>query len=330
MKLKNWGEDPFIEHVKQLFSLKKGLVGIGDDCAVIPTKGTRAWLVTTDALVEGIHFLKEEIPPQELGYKTVAVSVSDMAAMGGQPLYALLSIALPSTTECSFAKNIMKGIKHACDHWGILLLGGDTVGSKRDLFLSLTLIGSAQQHRIRYRHRAHSKDSICVTGYLGDSGGGLKVLQDKIALTNNTRYLLRSHFHPQPSVEQGLWLATHPEVHAMMDLSDGLDCDLRRLLKQSHKGAHIQTNQLPISPPLACVGKKAGWDLLQLALTGGEDYCLLLTVAPGAAKKLQSDFETAFGCKLFCIGEINSNPNKLLYYNGKKQIQTPYTNFSHF
>lgn len=322
MDFKTWGEDGFIEYLAKSFPSKGNILGIGDDSAVIPGEKGKAWLVTTDALVEGVHFLKDQINAVDLGYKTVAVNVSDIAAMGGEPKYAFLSIALPKTVDCSWVCQVMDGIKEACDKWGILLLGGDTVGSKRDIFINLTLIGEAIQDTIKYRDRAQVGDLICVSGYLGDSGGGLKALQEKLVKTKEVEYLIRSHFHPEPSPTLSLFLAAESNVHAMMDISDGLDCDLRRLMKKSNKGAEINTDLIPISPSLASVGKKEGWDLLQLALTGGEDYCLLLTVAKESFERIQSP--------LFPIGHITDRANELVYTKKGKEVQLQLDVYNHF
>ena len=330
MQFQNWGEDRFIEHLAKLFPSKDTIVGIGDDSAVIPGENGKAWLVTTDALVEGVHFLKDQIAAKDLGYKTVAVNVSDIATMGGEPKYAFLSIALPKTADCFWAQLVIDGIKEACDKWDILLLGGDTVGSKRDVFLSLTLIGSAIQDKIKYRDCAQPGDLICVSGYLGDSGGGLKALQEKTTKTREIQYLIHSHFHPEPSPKQGIWLAAHNEVHAMMDISDGLDCDLRRLIKKSRTGAEIETNLIPISPSLSTVSAKEDWNSLQLALVGGEDYCLLLTVALEAFHKLQHIFQKTFSSSLFPIGSISDRTDELVYYKNGQKIQVDYTSYSHF
>lgn len=326
MKLQNWSEDQFIDHIAQLFPSKQGILGIGDDCAVIPAENGKAWLVTTDALVEGVHFIKEQIPAKDLGYKAVAVNVSDIAAMGGEPKYAFLSIALPKTVDCSWVKLLMDGIKGACDKWNILLLGGDTVGSKRDVFINITLVGSAFQDKIKYRNGAQDGDVICVTANLGDSGAGLKAIQEKIKESNDTGHFIHAHFHPEPSPEQGIWLAGHHEVHSMMDISDGLNCDLQRLVKASKKGAEIDVESIPVSQYLSNVE----WDALELALVGGEDYCLLLTVAPESCEKLQREFEQEFNRPLFPIGKITNQTHEVIYSKSGKKIQIDYSNYNHF
>jgi thiamine-monophosphate kinase len=330
MHIKDWGEDPFIEYISKQFPSRGNLIGIGDDSAVIPKENGSAWLITTDALVEGVHFLRDQIAAKDLGYKTVAVNVSDIVAMGGAPQYAFLSIALPKNMDCSWAQLVIDGIREACIKWDILLLGGDTVGSQRDIFINLTLIGSALQSKIKYRNQAQSGDVICVSEYLGDSAGGLKALQTGVVKTVEIQRLIDIHFRPEPIPEQGMWLASHHEVHAMMDISDGLVCDLRRLLKSSQKGAIIEIDQVPISSTLSKVSREQSWDALELALVGGEDYCLLLTVAPQAFESLQNAFQAQFQRPLLAIGHINDCEGELNYTRNNESIQVTYKNYNHF
>ncbi len=330
MLFKEWGEDNLVEYLRKNFPVKGHMMGIGDDCAVIPCDEEKVWLVTTDALAEGVHFLKEQISARDLGYKTVAVNVSDIAAMGGKPMYAFLSIAIPKMIASDWIHDLIEGVKEACQKWGVILLGGDTIGSKKDLFLNLTVIGTALVDQVKYRHQAIAGDFVCVNGFLGDSGGGLRALQENKITTADIGHLLQSHFRPNPNPLQGSWLASQEGVHAMMDISDGLDCDLRRMIKSSQKGAVIETTDLPISPALskACLDNR--WDVLQLALTGGEDYCLLVTISPTLLETIQLKFQKKFQTPLFPIGRITDNPNKLEYCRYGETIQINYKNFDHF
>jgi thiamine-monophosphate kinase len=330
MDFGQWGEEGLIEHLRAQFTSPSLFTGIGDDCAVIPLSGERAALVTTDALVEGVHFLKEAISPRDLGYKTVAVSVSDVAAMGGEPQYAFLSLALPKQTESGWVKEVLEGVKAACEQWGVLLLGGDTVGSKRDLFLNLTLMGIANVAEVKYRHRALSQDVICVTAPLGDSGGGLRGMQEHRAMDEDLKALMRAHVHPQPSPEQGQWLAKQPGVHAMMDLSDGLACDLPRLLKSSGLGGVIELSRIPLSRHLQQASLKCGWDPVELALVGGEDYCLLLTVDPHQLQALQEGFIQVFGTPLYDVGIATGMSRRIVYLKKGKEVEMQSLPFDHF
>lgn len=330
MQFQDFGEERFIGYLTKQFPSTSSITGIGDDCAVIPTDQGSVWLVTTDALVEGVHFLKGQIPPTDLGYKTVAVNVSDIVAMGGEPRYAFLSIALPKDTDSIWAFEVIQGLKEACKKWNVLLLGGDTVGSKRDVFLNLTLVGTASAETIKYRHRAEVGDIICVTGFLGDSAGGLMSLQEGLGRSDGVDYLVRKHFHPDPDVDQGLWLAGHTGVHAMMDVSDGLVCDLSRLIKKSRKGAVIETTKLPISPQLRQLCSTRHRDVLEFALTGGEEYCLLLTVKTDEFESIATGFRQRFGTPLYSIGRITDRADELVYHDNGKVMEMPYKNFDHF
>lgn len=169
-----------------------------------------------------------------------------------------------------------------------------------------------------------------MSGYLGSAGGGLKALQEKIRTSEDVASLIQSHFQPNPSPSQGIWLASQDEVHAMMDISDGLDCDLKRLIKSSQKGAVIETTQLPISTVLIRVSSENGWDLLELALAGGEDYCLLLTVDSKAIDTLQHNFQEKFNTPLFTIGHITDAPIEVKYCRNKEIFKADYKNFNHF
>jgi len=331
MDIQKWGESAFIEYLQKVFPFRNATVGIGDDCAVISNTKDLSWLVTTDALVEGIHFLKAQIPPEDLGHKTIAVNASDIAAMGGRPKYAFLSIALPKNTDCEWIKQFIQGMKKACTSWDICLLGGDTVGSKRDLFINLTLIGEAAPSLIKYRSQAKTGDIICVSGHLGNSGAGLKILQNSdIPNSSEVSYLIHAHFHPDPHLDEGTFLASHSSVHAMMDVSDGLDCDLQRLLRNSNCGANIEASALPLSDALQIMSRKYQWDALELALTGGEDYCLLFTVSPDALEEIQRKFQKKFSRPFYPLGQITDHPGRLVYYKKGVPVDKQSKAFDHF
>lgn len=330
MQIRDWGEEGFITYLTTQFPRKNAVIGIGDDCAVIPEKNEISWLVTTDALVEGIHFIKEQISPKDLGYKTVAVNVSDIAAKGGTPQYAFLTMALPSTVERVWLEEFVQGIKEACRRWNLQLLGGDTVGSKRDLFLSLTLTGFAPSSQIKYRHLARPGDVICVNAPLGDSGGGLKALQKRLPKTKEIQSLIHHHFHPEPNPEEGIWLSAQGKVSAMMDLSDGLDIDVRRLLTSSQCGAVIEISILPVSDALVHACLENNWDAFQLALVGGEDYCLLFTISQGACDSIAHLFQEKFGHPFYQIGWVTDPSTGLIYHKQGKPIELQLDRYSHF
>lgn len=324
-------EENVIDYFEKLFPLSSPFVrGIGDDCAVIPKDNGDAYVITTDALVENVHFIKEQISPFDLGYKLVAVNVSDVAAMGCLPRYCFLTLALGKNEAWSWIQQLAAGVKQGCARYGIELLGGDTNGSKGALFLNLTLVGEGKWDKIKYRHSAKAGDIIAVTGFLGDSYGGLRILQEQLPKNTLSEKLLRSHFCPEPSVEKGVWLASCLGVNAMMDLSDGIHTDLGRMVKKSQCGASVETSLLPISQELATLSLNNHWDARQMALTGGEDYCLMVTIAPDCFEQIQRSFYETFKEPLYPIGQITDKRLEVTYLAQGLPASYQLSPFNHF
>ena len=274
---KTISEFGLIERIAAMFPAPEGMQGIGDDCAVIPRGDGKDTLVSTDLLTEGIHFLRDRIPPHELGWKAAAVNLSDIAAMGGKPTGTFLSLALPKDCDEGFIIRMMEGYTDASRSYGTPLLGGDTCASAGALTLNVTVLGECPHGKALLRSSARPGDGIFVTGTLGDSAAGLKAIQEGLPATE----LIRRHYHPVPRIEEGLRLAACNGAGAAMDLSDGLASDLRHILKASGCGACIDVKALPLSPELLTFCRQYGADALELALCGGEDYELLFTLRPG-------------------------------------------------
>lgn len=286
MDLKSLGEFGLIDCINKEFHAPEGVMGIGDDCAVIPQKTGTDTLVSTDMLMEGTHFLMDDIPARRLGWKSAAVNISDIAAMGGKPVATFLSFALPKTLTGDWMGEFIAGYKEISDMFGVPLLGGDTTSSPDRLCINVTVLGECPHSSARMRSDAKDGDLVCVTGRLGDSGGGLHVILKGCERDQDAEYLIARHYLPMPRVEEGIKLAQVPGVHAMMDISDGIGSDLRHILKASGVGAEIDVSSLPLSDELRKVCLREGWDAAELALTGGEDYELLFTVSPEAEKTL--------------------------------------------
>ncbi len=303
-------------------SIPCGVTGIGDDCAVIPQKEGRDTLVTTDLLVEDRHFLLDDISPFDLGWKSAAVNISDIAAMGGRPESAFLSIALPGGTAPEWVEAFIEGFMELAGRYGVALLGGDTSASPDKLFINITLLGSCAHGSALLRSGAVPGDLVCVTGTLGDSGAGLKLILDHSAAENP--WLIRRHYRPEPRVQEGIALAGVPGVHSMMDISDGIASDLRHILKASGVGAEVDLRQLPLSPELREICAAKGWDAVELAICGGEDYELLLTVAPEAFEAASA----ASGCPLTAIGRIVEGSEGEIRWTGG--ARDDYKGFTHF
>jgi thiamine-monophosphate kinase len=253
------------------------LTGIGDDCAVIrPSHGTDLLLLKTDALVEGIHFAPGT-PPERIGWKALCRPLSDIAAMGGNPLHAMITVAAPAGWTTATWKGLYRGIGKAARAHGVSVVGGETVRSPGPAFLSVSLTGTVAKNRLKLRGGATPGDLICVTGRLGGS--------------------LRSgrHLRFEPRLKEGEWLGAERMVTAMMDLSDGLGSDLPKLAAESDCSFRINPDSLP---------RHRGCTVPE-ALADGEDYELLLTVSPKAWPSLMKRWDTRFPrTPLTCIGRM--------------------------
>lgn len=310
MSLASLGEFGLIEQIDKSFTVPSGIKGIGDDCAVIPQQTGLDTLVSTDMLIEGIHFIRKDISAKELGWKSAAVNFSDIAAMGGRPTGTFLSFALPGDLEEEWVKDFIEGFRQMSEVVAeqllgfpdssscIPLLGGDTTSSPGPVCINVTVTGECPHGSAKLRSGARAGDLICVTGPLGDSAAGLDVILKRQAATSGSgekstadgdgglaeeeSYLLSRHYHPIPRIREGLVLSSCEGVHAMMDISDGIASDLGHILKASGKAAFIELESIPLSPQMKAYCTVHGLDPYALATGGGEDYELLFTLDPTA------------------------------------------------
>ncbi len=297
-------------------------------------------LVTTDLLLENIHFLKDRISPEELGYKSLAVNLSDIAGMGGKPLFAFLSIGLPKDTEIEWADSFFRGFSRLAEESGTLLMGGDTTGSENGIVINVAVAGCSVTGKVKYRSGAKRGDFICISGMTGESAAGLNIVQnsslERKAGSRLVKELLTSHNCPRPHIEEGMFLASEKGVHSMMDVSDGIDSDLRHIVKKSGVSAFVDTDSVPLSENLISAEKAIGIDPLQCALSGGEDYCLLLTVDPDSYDDISRRFEEKFSRPLYRIGEIkglndsSSQRDRVLYLKEGIVSEFSKRGFDHF
>jgi thiamine-monophosphate kinase len=332
MKISELGEFAFINRIAPPFveNLPDYLTGIGDDCAVVPWKDDTCLLVTTDMLIEDSHFLREKIPPEHLGYKSLAVNLSDIAAMGGEPQNAFISIGIPSDVDVEWLDCFYNGLHSIASETKVKLLGGDTTKSGKHLIINIVVLGLVKNSRIKYRSGAQDKDILCVTDYLGDSGAGLKVLLDNLELNDLHKYLINRHHLPRPHIEEGIWLAQQEEVHTMIDVSDGIDSDIHRIMERSDCGAKVDLESLPVSDVLKRSSEQNGWNMYELAATAGEDYCLLCSIAQKDFSKIAHDFESKFKRSLYPFGAITRESQKLTYYFDGQEVQLGKHGFDHF
>lgn len=333
MKLSDIGEFGLIHRIAPNFLdlIKENVHGIGDDCAVIPHNDTESLLITTDLLVEDIHFLRRKISPRELGHKSLAVNLSDIAAMGGTPTAAFLSIALPKDIDVEWLDEFFAGLHDLSRNTSTPLLGGDTTKSSNGVIINIAVLGTAENDKIKYRSTAKPGDVLCVTDVLGDSSGGLNILLNDLEDANDTDItsLLKAHHLPRPHLEEGRWLAAQPDVHAMLDVSDGIDSDIARIMEESHVGARVNIETIPMSDSLLKISRQYQWNAVEIAATGGEDYCLLCTVEAEAYPRIQADFKKEFGCPFYHIGAITLG-QQLMYFQHDQKIDFTKHGWDHF
>lgn len=332
MKLSEIGEFGFIERFAHRFEdlLAPNAMGIGDDCAIIPAGEDFDLVLTTDMLVEDIHFIREKISPLDLGYKALAVNLSDVAAMGAQPIGSFLSIAIPNDIEVEYLDELMEGYHQLSEHYKLPLMGGDTTRSPHKLVLNISVVGRVAKGSAKLRSSAKAGDVIAVTNTLGDSAAGFQLVLKGMNNSNDDLWLINRHNHPEVDVDEGIWLAQQAGVHAMMDVSDGIASDLKHILKASQKGAVIELNNLPLSLQLRRVSAQYKLDPIEMATSGGEDYCLLLTIDQEQFKTVSAAFENKFKKKLFAIGRVTHITEHLKWLMNNLETTLSKKGFNHF
>ncbi len=297
MKLFRLDEEDLIKAIRKEFKgPHSGLIlGIGDDAAVIKSGG-KNFVVTKDLLIEDVHFLLPNHPPRLLGRKSLNVNLSDFAAMGALPKYALLGLGLPIQTETRWVGEFFGGFKSAAKEFGVSLIGGDIARASK-VTVSVTLLGEGTN--IIRRGGAKPGHLLFVSGPLGEAREGLRLMREGIAPIKNRRQnrMLRAFLNPTPQVELGRELARLKLPSAMIDISDGLSVDLSHICDESGCGAEVYLDKLPVSEVLRTLQRKA----LDFALNGGEDYQLLFTV-PERKIKFLTTVEKKF--TLFAIGRM--------------------------
>ena len=313
--------------IKRYFSRKSlqndVILSVGDDCAItsIPTGYQLA--ITTDTLVEGTHFLPS-ISPTDLAYKSVAVNLSDLAAMGATPAWVSLALTLPEIKE-EWLAEFSQSLFAILARYGVSLIGGDT--TKGSLSITLTAQGSLPENQGLFRHQAKVGDWIFVSGFLGDSAAGLDLLLKNRKIENESdRYLIQRHLRPTPRVELGLALRSFS--CCALDISDGLLADLGHILERSQVGAEIYLENLPLSRHLCTQYEQTQAE--KFALTGGEDYELCFTVSEEKREEMEQVLRSQ-GIKVTCIGKILPQTSGLnLLKNGEKVALPAHCGFDHF
>ena len=294
-----FGELELIERMRKKLCVsaskagRKGSVveGIGDDTAVLRSpKGDNLLLLTCDTLVEGVHFDKGT-PPERIGWKAMACNLSDIAAMGGIPQYALVSLACPARTKVAQIDALYAGMNELAERFEVAIVGGDTVEFPLALVVTVTLVGKVEEKRYVSRAGARAGDFLCVTGALGGS-------------------LLGKHLAFIPRVAEGSFLATNFSPTAMIDLSDGLASDLMKMMQASRTTAEVFAEDIPVSEAAIRLAKRKGLSPIQVALYDGEDFELLFTLPREKVDRCLAQFRKNFSTQVTVIGRVRSGRKK--------------------
>ncbi len=315
-----------------------GLVrGIGDDAAVLKSSAGSDLVISTDLLVEGIDFRRSTTQPNQLGHKALAVSLSDIAAMGARPRWALLSIGVPGEVwDTGFIDTFYDGFFQIADRFGVELIGGDLSRTPEKIVINSIVLGECLVEREVFRAGAKPGDQIYVTGFLGDAAAGLRLIergarvQDDHSATADSSsidHLLLRHLQPEPRVGWGLLLGDQRLATAMIDISDGLSSDLNHLCEESNVGALIDSASIPIDQLVTEICGRRALDPLMLALHGGEDFELLFTVKPENVSKLPKRVD---GIKVTRVGEIKAAADGVQIAEGAKIWKLEPGGWEHF
>lgn len=304
------------------------VLGIGDDAAVLRQRAGFETIVTADLLVEDVDFRLGRFgaSPRDVGHKALAVSLSDVAAMGARPRFCLLAVGVPEERwRGNFLKDFYAGVRALAARYGVEIIGGDISRTPERVVVDSVVIGEARRGRAVTRGGARAGDQLFVTGLLGGAAAGLKILEGRAGsrLTRAQSRLVRRQTRPEPRVEWGLLLGERGLASAMIDLSDGLSSDLAHLCRESGAGARVEAESLPLDETAALDGA----DPLALALDGGEDFELLFAVRPRHVPKLPREVG---GVPVTRIGEVTAARGKItLVHDGRARALRP-GGFEHF
>jgi thiamine-monophosphate kinase len=304
--------------------------GVGDDCAVIAGPEGKDWLVTQDALMEGIHFRREWTDMASLGRKALAVNLSDIAAMGGRPRFYAVTLGLPADLRAKCAEQIFAGMHERASEFGVGLVGGDTVRSASGLVLSVTAIGEVANERAIYRCTARAGDAVYLTGTAGSAALGLACLHRGNSDGESTPFVNR-HKDPEPRVKAGELLGECGMVTSMIDVSDGVMADLGHIAECSGVGFHLDLMSIPVEGGFRALARKIGASPAELAVSGGEDYELLFTVRPAHAGEFEKKVLPGLGVGAARIGIIVREKSRREITDADGRYFVPaVTGFDHF
>ena len=302
---------------------KSVVLGIGDDGAVVEPDRRALSVMTTDALVEGIHFDREATPMAAVGHKAMAASLSDLASMGAAPRHALLSVALPGTLPIRALDAMVDGLLDVADRYGTTLVGGNITRSPGPLFVDVTAFGSVGRRRILTRAGARPGDDLYVSGEVGGAAAGLASLAKGAPAAPSSDVLLacrERYWRPEPRVRLGIQLGHARAARACVDLSDGLADGIRQLSTACGVGATVDADLIPVAPCASAWFSASGTDPVRASLIGGEDYELLFAVSPSMRRRLSAALRRSGSLAVTRIGRLTRDPSLSIVRDGKSDV----------
>jgi thiamine-monophosphate kinase len=289
------------------------------------------WVITTDTQVEDVHFRRAWLTPYQIGWRAIAVNLSDIAAMGAQPFGALAALTLPATTDAAFFEEMFDGLCDLGLRFDCPLIGGNLSRDPARLTLTLTVLGRVPRGKALLRGTARPGDDIWVSGQLGGSAAGLRTFLQSVPLPDAIREVLQQRYaQPYPRIREALFLRDAAGLTGMIDLSDGLAGDLGHICEESGVGAEIVAEALPIAAGVQDVAAALGDDPLQYALSGGEDFELCCTATPGTLPPIVETFRHQFGLELTRIGSITPAPSLHLIRADGSDVPLSPQAYNHF
>ncbi len=303
------------------------ILSMGDDAAAFRPRPGYLLLISSDALIEGIHFDRKLTSATALGWKALAVNLSDIAAMGGKPLYATTTLGIPLTIPSRFIVNFYRGLNDLASRYGVTVVGGDTCSSPRDLFIDINIVGEVRSDGLLTRAKAQPGDLLFVTGTLGESAMGLELLKTQSSISQTGRRLIERHLRPTPRLAIGKYLSSHRLAKALIDISDGLSTDLHHLCEQSQVGAVIEERAIPTPELESGLRNQLARTPIEYALNGGEDYELLFAVPAKKSRVLPSHID---GVAVHEIGKITAQKGICRIKQSNRIRRLPARGFDHF
>jgi thiamine-monophosphate kinase len=301
-------------------------LNIGDDAAVLKCSPGKLLIFTTDTLMEGVHFDLRYFSFKDIGWKSMAANLSDIAAMGGIPLAGLVSLGIPKKIKVEQVLELYSGMENLSSRFKCPIVGGDIFFSPQGLVVTLSLLGEVERNLFKTRVGARVGDLIYVTGDLGEAEAGLRILRKS---KKKKKLITKKHLTPCPRIAESSLLIKNLKITSMIDVSDGLSSDLHHICEESNKGALIYAEKIPVSQRITKVCKSLNLSPLNLALSSGEEYELLFTLSPKEDEKLKKITKGKF--KISLIGEIKNKKEgvKILDLDGKIKglKKTGYTHF---